>query len=88
MPEKKGLSIEVNLVEDESQTEATAMVTIGDAQHTGSGLAKRNPSDPNVPMIGEELATARALMDLSHKLVEAAATALEDHIGHPVTLAE
>jgi hypothetical protein len=88
MAERKTLEVEVSIAEDESHTEATARVRIGDLQHEGSGTAKRNPSDPNVPMIGEELATARALSDLSHKLVDAAASTLEEHLGKPVTITE
>ncbi len=78
----------MSLAEDDTRTEATAQVTIEDAEYRGSGIAKRNPNDPNVPTIGEELATARALSDLSHKLVEAAAGMLEEHIGRPATLEE
>jgi len=39
-----------------------------------------------VPRIGEELATARALADLSHQLVHAAADNIEAIEGHEVTL--
>lgn len=88
MPEQKSLDIQISIAEDENRTEASASVGIGGTEHVGLGLARRYPDDPNVPMIGEELATARALMDLSHNLMEAAAKTLEDHIGHPVTLTE
>lgn len=88
MGEQKSLVVDVSLNEDESTTAATARVTIGAKDHAGTGIAKRNPDDPNVPAIGEELATARALSDLSHKLVEAAATTLEDALGKPVSLSE
>jgi len=37
-----------------------------------------------VPVIGEELAAARALSDLSHQLLHAAAARIEDFEGHPV----
>lgn len=86
MSETKDLRIEVSLVEDEVHTEATATISIGGSEYAASGLARRNPADPNVPMIGEELATARALSDLSHNLVDAATKALEDHLGRPVTI--
>ncbi|MGH2694684.1 MAG: DUF1876 domain-containing protein [Actinomycetota bacterium] len=88
MVQGKKLEVEVAISEDEIHTEATARVRIGDQQHEGSGVAKRNPADPNVPMIGEELATARALSDLSHRLVDAAAQTLEEHLGKPVTITE
>jgi hypothetical protein len=86
MSERKDLQIEVSLIEDDVHTEATATISIGGAEYEASGLARRNPADPNVPTIGEELATARALSDLSHKLVDTATRTLEDHLGRPVTI--
>lgn len=86
MPEEKSLNISVDLVEDERHTEATARIDIAGTEYSGRGLARRAPEDPNVPMIGEELATARALADLSHRLVDAATQALEDKLGRPVTI--
>jgi hypothetical protein len=43
----------------------------------GAGGARRNPVDPAVPKIGDELAAARALSDLSHRLLEVAAADIE-----------
>ncbi len=88
MAETKSVTVEVSLSEDSTHTEATATLRIGDAQLAAQGLARRNPSDPNVPVVGEELATARALSDLSHKLLETAAKAIEDFTGKPVDLEE
>jgi hypothetical protein len=48
------------------------------------GRARRNPRDPNVPVVGEELAAARALSDLSHQLLHAAAERIEAFEGRPV----
>ena len=42
------------------------------------------PSDPRVPVIGQDLAAARALSDLSHQLLQAAAERIEAFEGHPV----
>jgi hypothetical protein len=39
-----------------------------------------------VPLVGVELAAARALSDLSHQLVIAAAQRIEDYEGRPVSL--
>ncbi|HEY7045368.1 MAG TPA: DUF1876 domain-containing protein [Nocardioidaceae bacterium] len=39
----------------------------------GVGEARLNPRDRNVPEIGDELAAARALSDLAHRLLDAAA---------------
>lgn len=86
--ETRKVTVEVVLSEDPSQTDARAVLQIGDQELTGQGLARRNPQDPNVPVIGEELATARALADLSHQLVDTAAKAIEGFVGKPVSLEE
>ena len=78
--------IEMSFDEDATHTEARASVVIRGATFTGFGRARRNPNDFNVPMIGEELAAARALADLSHRLVDAAAETIGDHEGMPVHL--
>ncbi len=75
--------IEVTFEEDADHTEARATLALRGARFTGFGRARRNPTDPNLPMVGEELAAARALADLSHKLVDAAAEAISEREGHP-----
>ena len=52
----------------------------------GVGRAKRNPTDPEMPAVGEELAAARALSEVAHKLVHQAAEAIEAFEGHRVEL--
>ncbi|MGR6998219.1 DUF1876 domain-containing protein [Yinghuangia aomiensis] len=47
----------------------------------GWGHARKNPSDRDVPEIGDELAAARALSDLAHHLLEAAARDIEAMTG-------
>ena len=47
---------------------------------------RRNPIDPNLPAVGEGIAAARALGDLSHHLLEHAAHEIESWEGHPVKL--
>ncbi|MBY9074108.1 DUF1876 domain-containing protein [Nocardioides sp. WL0053] len=44
---------------------------------TGTGTARLNPTDRDVPEIGDELAVARALSDLAHRLLHAAAEDIE-----------
>ena len=41
------------------------------ADVTGIGEAQRNPMDPSVPEIGDELAVSRALRNLSERLLHA-----------------
>jgi hypothetical protein len=80
---KQTAEIEMSFEEDSDHTEARASIELRGARFTGFGRARRNPTDPNLPMVGEELAAARALSDLSHKLVEAAAEAISEREGRP-----
>jgi hypothetical protein len=84
MEESRVVIIEVLLDESPDRTDAKAVMALRNDRFTGWGRAKRNPTDPNMPMIGEELATARALAELSHQLLEAATARIEQHEGHPV----
>jgi hypothetical protein len=64
--------------EHEGETKAEVRLTMSrGASLTGHGTARRNPADENVTKIGEELALARALSDLAHKLLHAATTDIE-----------
>ncbi|HVM20289.1 MAG TPA: dsRBD fold-containing protein [Egibacteraceae bacterium] len=67
-------------------TDATVTVRMGNAECVAHGSARRNPSDPNVPLIGEELAAARAFNELSHRLVDESAQILEARLGRKVEL--
>jgi len=71
-------SVELSVGEDDGDTHAQArlVMTYG-RQLSGRGRARRNPADPQVTEIGEEIAVARALSDLAHKLLGAAATGVE-----------
>lgn len=79
-------SVEILIDETSEQTEAEAVLQVDARRIAGWGRARRNPVDPNVPRIGEELAAARALSDLGHKLVEEAAESVSAFGGHPVHL--
>ena len=79
-------TVEVAFSEDEGQTRADARMRAAGREWHGWGRARRNPVDPDVPAIGEELAAARALSDLTHQLVHAAAEGVEGFEGHPVHL--
>ncbi|MGH9246606.1 MAG: DUF1876 domain-containing protein [Acidimicrobiales bacterium] len=86
MDETNGFSVDIQIDETEERTEAKATIRVRDKEFAGWGRARRNPADPNVPMVGEELAIARALSELSHHLVDAAAQTIESFEGHPVRL--
>lgn len=66
-------SVEISLEEHDGHTKAVARLDSKEVGTlVGTGFARRNPSDPNVPEIGEELATARALHALADRLLGAA----------------
>lgn len=83
---KQTAEIELAFDEDADHTEARASVIVRGVTFTGSGRARRNPGDANRPIVGEELAAARALSDLVHKLLDAAAEMVSDAEGVPVHL--
>jgi hypothetical protein len=65
-------SVAIHLDEHDGSTRAVARLEAGAKNLVGTGYARRNPSDRNVPEIGEELATARALHALADRLLGAA----------------
>ena len=78
--------VEITFEEDADHTEARVTLDLRGARFVGSGRARRNPADANLPMVGEELAAARALSDLAHKLVDAAAEIVNEESGRPTHL--
>jgi hypothetical protein len=70
MSATKQWSITVDIDEDEDSTLAHLTLSTP-AGHvvTGVGHAQRNPHDPRVPEIGDELAVARALRNLAERLL-------------------
>jgi hypothetical protein len=84
----KTWTVQVDIDEHEDRTRAVARLqTGGDQSLTGTGLARLNPADRDVPEIGDELAVARALSELSHLLLDVAARDIEQSSGvpaHPV----
>ncbi|MFF3669977.1 dsRBD fold-containing protein [Microtetraspora malaysiensis] len=67
--EAKQSSVRIYVDEDDDATTARAVLSTGDDTHVvGVGRARRDPTDAPVPGIGDELAIARALADLTRKL--------------------
>ena len=85
---EKVWTVNVVLTEEGDITRADAIVEGAADEVRGFGRARRAPQDPSVPVIGDELAAARALSDLAHKLLEAAAGRIEAFEGHPVSVHE
>ena len=78
--------VSIAFTEDADRTRADAVLDLAQQRFHGYGQAKRAPEDPSVPVIGQDLAAARALSDLSHQLLHAAADRIEAFEGHPVQL--
>lgn len=83
----KSWSVRIDIGEHGGTTRAVASLHTGD--HTslvGTGSARLNPADPNVPEIGDELAASRALSQLAHALLDAAAEDISGVLHTPVEL--
>ncbi|MET7423679.1 DUF1876 domain-containing protein [Dactylosporangium sp. NPDC005555] len=66
-------TVDLFIGETDGRTYAEARLHTSDDTHLlGVGRARLNPADENVPEIGDELAVARALNDLGHRLLLAA----------------
>jgi predicted transcriptional regulator len=84
---EKRWTVEVIIDEDDGRTRATARLhTADDTRLSGTGTARLNPGDRNVPEVGDELAASRALSDLAHNLLECAAGDIEELTRKPVRL--
>lgn len=80
-------NVEIEFSEDDVHTHASARAQLGgDDSIATTGDAYRNPRDPSLPMIGEEIAAARALIALGTELLHAASARIEQGTHHPVHL--
>ena len=70
-------TLTLEMQEDADHCEMVARLQVGDRTVTGEGRSRRNPTDPSVPRVGEELAAARALHDLANHLTEDAWSMIE-----------
>ena len=87
MNESREITLNMQVVEEGAKTTADVSLTTGSGTKLhGHGTARRHPDDPDVPQIGDEIAIARALSELGHKLLDTAAHEIGDrmHWGvHP-----
>lgn len=85
----KRWSVDLFIDEADGRTRAEARLHTNDKTHlVGIGRAKLNPADHDIPEIGDELAVARALSDLGHRLLVTAAMDIQAVSGEPVRLHE
>ena len=77
----------INIEEHDDHTDAVARLRTQDSSSLeGRGAARRNPADRDVPEIGAELAVARALGDLQHRLLETVMGDIEQATGRAAHL--
>jgi hypothetical protein len=80
--------LEITFTEGDRTTRADAVLDVAGHRHHGWGLARRDPLDADVPVIGEEIAAARALIRLARQLLGAAESDIEAIEQHPVHIHE
>jgi hypothetical protein len=86
MNEAKQWTVTVDIDEHDGRTRATARLRTRDTRSLAAvGTARLNPADRDVPEIGDELATARALSRLAHTLLDVAAADIEELTTTPPT---
>lgn len=82
-----GWHIEVEFDEDDTHTKAVMLLRLPDGTELRArGHAKRNPADQPQARIGEEIAAARALSDLTHQLFDKAAGEISEVTHRPATI--
>ncbi|MFD0775786.1 DUF1876 domain-containing protein [Streptomonospora algeriensis] len=84
----KRWNIDILLSEEAEGDSARTWAEAGLESHGGVGLrghgmARKHPTDDDVPEIGDELAVSRALADLARQLRQVAAEDISEHTGTP-----
>lgn len=78
----KDVTLSIRLAEDDTTTTATATLDLRGDHFEASGTARRNPIDPPKPVIGEELAIARALSKLEERIMDKAQDKIDEFLVH------
>ncbi|WP_432824530.1 DUF1876 domain-containing protein [Dactylosporangium sp. CA-092794] len=88
MSATKHWTVDIAIGEHDGRTHAEARLNgEDDTLLTGTGDARCNPADDDIPEIGDELAVARALSDLGHQLLLTAAADIQAITDEPVRIA-
>ncbi len=75
--------VRITVVESGGSTTAEATVMNGPPEALrGVGHARRSPEDPEVPLIGDEIAAGRALRRLADRLLAVAEQDVSAAVGH------
>lgn len=79
---EQDVTLSIHLNEDDTNTVATAILVLRGERFEATGSARRNPVDPVKPLIGEELAIARALRTLESQITASAEDKIEQYLVH------
>ena len=71
------IHVDIRIDEDDTNTLVFAELNLRGDHFESVGRARRNPEDRPMPVVGEELATARALGNLALQVMEAAQDKIE-----------
>lgn len=82
MEENMDIVLSIHLLEDDVETVAVAELDLREDHFEASGRARRNPVDPARPVIGEELAIARALAQLEAQINDAVQDKIDRFLVH------
>jgi len=86
-PHVRSWQVRLDIFESAGQTTAHAVLLTGAPTRVDArGSARRREGDPDVPEIGDEIAVARALRELSDVLLGTAADDIAAVEGHSVVL--
>lgn len=77
---RRDIILRLHLEEDETETAAHARLDLRGDHFEAYGKARKSPTDPTMPLIGEELAIARALGSLTAQVMEAAQDRIQDFL--------
>ena len=80
-----GITVDIDEHEDTTLAHVSLRTPAGQ-DVTGVGQAQRNPLDPSVPEIGDELAVARALRNLAERLMHTTEKDIRGATGEPAHL--
>ncbi len=84
MTTAKAFTVTLEVIEEGPTTNATARLEIDGDKLAATGKAQRSPDDPDLPLIGDELAMARALLMLARELGHKADEGIAAYEGHEV----
>jgi hypothetical protein len=79
---EKDIVLSIHVSEDEDSTVAKTVLDLRGEHFEATGKAHRHPVDPPQPVIGEELAIARALARLQDRIMDSARDKIEKFLVH------